>query len=332
MSRSGTAILSGQTQRIASVTASPWIGWLAKLTVAATFLLLIAGALVTGNKAALSDPTWPKFVGSWIPRYWVGGLRFEDSHRLVAGTVGILTLVLAIVLQLRDSRPKIRQLGWGALVLVIVQALLGGLIIKSFRHPLVSMVHGMVAQAFFCTVLALALFTSTSWVRGASGRRINKPENRSYLNLCILASALAYAQVVLGTGVRHTEKVFLPYLITHICVGTALFCASVWLTIRTYHIYGDVPGLRRPAMFVSWFLVLQIGLGIASIYANRARLEPEMAQVHHVVESTAHLACGALILAVLFVTTLRARRMLSVGPNPDSSGQVMGLPAVEAAV
>src|SRR5690242_6159157 len=60
----------------------PLIAFSAKLVVFSTFLTLFAGSLVTGFKAALSDPTWPQFVGYWYPKFWVGGLRFEDSHRL----------------------------------------------------------------------------------------------------------------------------------------------------------------------------------------------------------------------------------------------------------
>jgi cytochrome c oxidase assembly protein subunit 15 len=323
-------ILSGQTQRIASVSPSPLLRWLSKIVVVATFLLLIAGALVTGNKASLSDPTWPQFVGHWYPRYWVGGLKFEDSHRLVAGTVGILTLLLALAIQFRDPRPKMHKLGWSAFALVVAQALIGGLIIKSIRHPMVSMVHGMVAQAFFCTVLAIALFSSGRWLRDSIGTRISRPENAAYLRLCMIATALAYAQVVLGTGVRHTERVFLPYLVVHILVGTTLFCVAAWFAMRTVHVYGDLPELRRPALFIAFFLVVQIALGIASIYANRARLEPEMALPHHVAESTAHLAGGALILAVLFVTMLRARRLLSCNEAVDSSGHGTPISAVES--
>ncbi|MGI8907896.1 MAG: COX15/CtaA family protein [Candidatus Sumerlaeaceae bacterium] len=332
MTRPAHAILSGQTQRIASVTPNPWVARLSQLTVAATFLLLIAGALVTGNKAALADPTWPKFVGEWYPKYWKGGLLFEDSHRLVAGTVAVLTLALAGLLQIREPRPSVRKLGWSAFALVIAQALIGGLIIHSIRHPLVSMFHGMVAQAFFCMVLALAVFTSGRWIHGATASRIHRAENPGYLKLCMVATSLAYAQVVLGTGVRHTEMVFMPYLIAHICVGTALFCVCLWFTMRTYQVYRDVAMLRRPAMFVSCFLVVQILLGIASIYANRARLEPEMAHPYDVAVSTAHLASGAIILAILFVTSLRARRLLATGPTGDSGGQSLGLPAVDAAV
>jgi heme a synthase len=324
-------ILSGQTQRISSIVPNQWVARLAKITVFATFLLLVAGALVTGNKAALSDPTWPKFVGEWYPKYWVGGLRFEDSHRLVASTVGILTLALAIMLQVKDSRPQIRKLGWGAFILVIAQAIIGGTIIHSKREPVISMLHGMVAQAFFCAVIALAVFTSKRWIYGSSDR-VRRPENTAFLKLLLLATGLAYIQVVIGTGVRHTEKVFLPYLITHIAVGTSLFAVIVWLFLRTYHVYREVPELRKAALFLSWFICLQVALGIASIYANRARLEPEMAHLHHIVESTAHLAGGAIILAVLFTTTLRAYRLLDLGLPPISSGQASPAAAVEAAV
>ena len=71
----------------------------------------IVGALITGNKAALSDPTWPKFVGSWLPQKetWVGGLRYEDTHRVIAATTGLLTLALAVWLQVREPRRWLRR-------------------------------------------------------------------------------------------------------------------------------------------------------------------------------------------------------------------------------
>jgi heme A synthase len=148
----------------------------------------------------------------------------------------------------------------------------------------------------------------------------------------VIATALAYAQVVLGTGVRHTEQTFLPYLITHICVGLSLFGVAVWFAMRTYQVYRDVAPLRRAALFVAWFMVIQMSLGVASIYANVARREPEMAIPHHVAESTAHLAGGASILAVLFVTTLRAYRKLSIDPDEKVTGQQASLDAAEAVV
>ncbi len=54
-----------------------------------TVVLLIAGALVTSNDAALSVPDWPLSYGSLTPPM-VGGIRFEHSHRLIAGGLGLL--------------------------------------------------------------------------------------------------------------------------------------------------------------------------------------------------------------------------------------------------
>jgi len=43
-----------------------------------TILLLVAGALVTSNAAALSVPDWPKSFGTWFPtlRQLAGGAFF----------------------------------------------------------------------------------------------------------------------------------------------------------------------------------------------------------------------------------------------------------------
>ena len=62
-----------------------------------TFLLIIAGALVTSNDAGLSVPDWPTSFGSWykIPKL-VGGVKFEHTHRMIAQGAGLLTIILAV--------------------------------------------------------------------------------------------------------------------------------------------------------------------------------------------------------------------------------------------
>src|SRR6202142_2767558 len=90
-----------------------------------TILLLMAGALVTSNNAADSVPDWPLAYGRIIPPL-VGGVRFEYAHRVLAGLVSVLTLILAIWVTRADRRPLAKRLGWTALALVIAQAVLGG--------------------------------------------------------------------------------------------------------------------------------------------------------------------------------------------------------------
>ena len=58
---------------------------------------------------------------------WVGGILYEHGHRLIASTVGFLTIILAIWTWRVEPRAWVRRLGFAALGAVILQGLLGGL-------------------------------------------------------------------------------------------------------------------------------------------------------------------------------------------------------------
>jgi cytochrome c oxidase assembly protein subunit 15 len=124
-------------------------------TAVATFVLLVAGALVTSNDAGLSVPDWPLSHGSLMPEM-VGGVFYEHSHRLIAATVAILTLILAIWLSRAERRPQVRRLGWTAVGMVLAQALLGGVTVLLYLPVAISVLHACLAQLFFCTVVVIA--------------------------------------------------------------------------------------------------------------------------------------------------------------------------------
>src|SRR5580693_7137107 len=94
-----------------------------------TVLLLVAGALVTSNDAGDSVPDWPMSFGRWIvgSRQFVGNVRYEYSHRVVAGAVSTVTFLAAVWIW---SKEKLRaRFGWlavAALSGVLLQAGLGG--------------------------------------------------------------------------------------------------------------------------------------------------------------------------------------------------------------
>ena len=96
------------------------------LTAAAGFLLVIAGGLVTSTGSGLAVPDWPLSYGTLFPPM-VGGIRFEHSHRVIAATVGLMTLVLTLWVLFADRRRWVRRLAIAALALVVLQGLLGGL-------------------------------------------------------------------------------------------------------------------------------------------------------------------------------------------------------------
>src|SRR4030095_5633265 len=129
------------------------------LVACATFCLIIAGALVTSHDAGLATPDWPLSNGQVFPKM-VGNLFWEHGHRLIATSVGILTICLVIYLFRSEKRLWVRKLGLVALLGVVAQGLLGGLTVKLMLPLVVSSAHATLAQLFFCTTVSLAVFTS----------------------------------------------------------------------------------------------------------------------------------------------------------------------------
>src|ERR1700731_3786369 len=94
----------------------------------ATRVVITAGALVTSNDAGLSVPDWPTSFGYLVKvPHFVGGIQYEWSHRMVAGTLVTITLAIAIWTLLVERRRSWRWLAFGPFCTVTPQAILGGL-------------------------------------------------------------------------------------------------------------------------------------------------------------------------------------------------------------
>src|SRR5438309_252957 len=184
----------------------------AVFTVCWTILLFVAGALVTSKDAALSVSDWPKSHGSWVPplRSLQGGDFFEFSHRFVAGVLGILTLLLAVLLVAGERRVWLRWLGATAVLGVVVQAILGGQVVIQLLHYWLPVIHACFAQIVFGAVLGIAVFTSRWWV--AEQPQLEDSGSPSIHSLTILNAAVIYLQVILGAGFRHKDIPIWPHL------------------------------------------------------------------------------------------------------------------------
>ena len=176
----------------------------AKFVAACTVILVLAGSFVTSTGSGLSVPDWPTTYGwnmfTFPPSKWVGGIFYEHGHRLIASTVGFLTIVLAAWLWRAEPRRWMKWLGVVALVAVIVQGVLGGLTVLFFLPAPISTAHAGLAEVFFCLTIAIALFTSPSWLRwrrdGSTMRRLRR--------LATMTTALVYVQILVGATMRHT--------------------------------------------------------------------------------------------------------------------------------
>ena len=80
------------------------------------------------------------------PSKWVGGILYEHGHRLIASTVGFLTIILAVWLWMAEPRRWLRWLGVAALGAVVAQGLLGGLTVLFFLPAAISTAHAGLAR------------------------------------------------------------------------------------------------------------------------------------------------------------------------------------------
>ncbi len=279
---------------------------LAQVTAGATFVLLVLGALVTSNEAGDSVPDWPTAFGRWLPlEQIVGNVVYEYTHRVVAATVGFLTLLLNVGLWWRERRAWVRWLGLVALLAVLGQAVLGGarVLFLEYRFAF-ALVHAFMAQFFFGLTVSLAVVTSPGWLRlEQSQAEVRFPT--SLPRWCCAAIVGLFVQLLLGAGFRHRGMGILPHILGAVGVS-ALILASVWNVRRVVREHGgELRVLSRPALWIAGLLGAQLGLGIAAYLARRAaRFDPQPLEPM-VSLTVAHVAGGALLLAALLVLTWR---------------------------
>src|SRR5262245_25102077 len=285
----------------------------AKFLAACTVLLILAGSLVTSHDAGLSVPDWPTSYGwnmfTFPPSMWVANIFYEHGHRLMASTVGFLTIVLAISLWIAEPPRWLRWLGVAALGAVIAQGLLGGLTVLFFLPPAVSTAHAGLAEIFFCLIVAIALFTSPGW--RAIGESL---DDASLRRLATSTTILIYSQILIGATMRHTGAGLaipdFPLMFGHIIpdhwnAAIAIhFAHRVGALVVTFSVAGtagyiwsqhrDRLEMTRPALVLVVLVAVQVTLGALTVLSRR---DPWI--------NSFHVVSGAMVLTTSLVLTLR---------------------------
>ena len=281
----------------------------AVFTACAALVVITAGALVTSNDAGLSVPDWPTSFGYLVkvPQF-VGGVRYEWSHRMVAGTLVSLTLAIAVWTLLVERRRWLRWLAIGAFCTVIAQAILGGLTVLLFQPPWISTAHATVAQTFFCIAVAIALFTGKKWVEEVPRVEFDS-RHPSLITLTLLSILVLYVQLILGGMFRHHGMSWWPHVLNAVTVSFVL----AWTAVRAISVYSNIEAVRRPAIIMLSLLITQLCLGFTAFLTRvawgRDTAQPELPMV---VSTVAHVAVGALLLATTVVLAIQVWRHVPV--------------------
>lgn len=298
------------------------LGRYAALVAGATFLLLVAGGMVTSTGSGLAVPDWPLSFGRWLPAM-EGGVLYEHGHRMIAAAVGLLIVIEALWLRAKEPRRWVRRLGWLAVLGVVIQGLLGGATVLLRLPDLVSIAHAALAEIVFALTVAIAVVCSPGW-RDARPAALDVREPATF-TLAVGTAAVIYLQILLGAVVRHTgaglaipdfplaygrlipplESFPVAIHYAHRAGALLVVIAVGWTALRVWRAHRSDARLRRPAVLLALLCMVQVALGGWTVLSFKAAWV-----------ATAHLATGALLWATAGTLALRARRHLRAAPAP----------------
>jgi cytochrome c oxidase assembly protein subunit 15 len=297
-----------------------WTAMLSKVGVAATFLLVVAGGLVTSHEAGLAVVDWPNTFGYNMFLYpltrMTGGIYYEHAHRLFGALVGLTTIVMAAQLWRVESRRWVPRLALLAVGLVILQGILGGLRVTG-RFTMstsledvapnigLAVAHGVLGQVFLGLMVALAVVTSARWKGSEPPRAMPNVVTDRSLQLWLVAALLV--QLVLGAVQRHLAQ----GLLIHITLAAVVTMLAIVAGARAWGLYRGVAPIDRFGQAVMAMVAVQITLGIAALAVTQGRAVVGDPTTLEVTMATAHQAGGALLLALAVALALWSRRALA---------------------
>ncbi len=160
---------------------------LALAALALTFVVVVAGAYVRLSDAGLGCPDWPLCYGRPIPDALEDARAWKEmGHRYLAGVLGILIFVLALLAWRTRQSP---WLATAIAALVVFQATLGKWTVTMLLKPAIVVAHLLGGMAL------LALLAWFFLERQAYPR---KPEARALRIPALLALVVLSVQILLG--------------------------------------------------------------------------------------------------------------------------------------
>lgn len=284
-----------------------------------TFALIVLGAAVRSAGAGLSCPDWPLCYGLWLPTpaglaaigdvaYSFTQVMLEWVHRLLAGfIVGPLVVLLCVwAIRLRRETPGLAPLMAVALVLVLVQAGLGGFTVLAGNIPWSVTLHLTVALLFLGVLILVFLVSRRPAGDAAPDRPVRGPRLAAGLALALALATLASGAMVAksgatfacpgwplcdGAGLADFGDPLVHLNLGHRAGAVATALAIAWLYLAGRARRTEAPRFHRDTAAAAALVLAEVALGAAAALLGA----PMWAAV-------AHQGVGVLVFAALAVT------------------------------
>ena len=210
--------------------------------------------------------------------------------------------------------PLLRGLTTLALLLVVLQASLGGLRVLKMSDPL-GVTHGTLGQVFYCLLVFIAFASSRTWTEG---RLVLGPKAASQARFWTLTLFFCvFGQLVLGATLRHTQRAHLAasdilttkgqwlpptsppdvfLLFAHKYWGFFVALLIIFVTVRARVWLITLPRVRLAATLLMFLPTVQVALGIFVILTGKSFWVTNF----HVLNGLALLALTSLLVATFW--------------------------------
>ena len=303
-----------------------WVRALAWASMLANALLIVTGGAVRLTGSGLGCPTWPRCTDeSWTntPEMGIHGV-IEFGNRLLTFLLIIIALLTFLaVVRLYARHPLFWKLALAIGIGIILQAVIGGITVRTGLNPWVVGIHFVVSATLIAIASVLVnRVRRVSIERVAVAERAGQftgPSRRGVRMLGVVLGVAGFLAIYLGTlvtgtgphsgdageVVRHT---FDPYIITrvHVVPVYVLVAASALGVAAAFW-------LRWPAALRRIFVVLAVLVAAQAVigYYQFFNGVPILAVGLHM--------AGAAALAAVITMTVEKLYALSADPGQGPS-------------
>lgn len=311
---------------------------LAIVATAVTFALVAVGGLVRATGSGEGCTGWPRCSAtSWLPPLEYHSL-IEYSHRMTAFLDVVLVGALAVVATARyRDAPRVFRMAWAGVVLVFVQAALGGVVVKGDLAALLVTAHFGTAMVLVAVLVYVTVASYSLEPRPAG------PAD-GFTWLARIAAGATFALMAAGAYVRGEDaglafpdwplmnRRLVPTLSTP---PAAVHFAHRMLAVAVAVLVGALVLLawrrRRSSGPASALAFVAAGLFVAQVFVGAANVWTRLAPAAVV----AHVALAGLVWGSLVATAAAARACQAPaepsGSSPAGPRVVARRPVVQGA-
>ncbi len=289
-------------------------------TTATTVVLIAAGGLVRATDSGLGCPGWPTCFGRWIPPLEYHAI-IEYSHRLLASLALVLIGVQAFVAWRHYRRvPQIVRPALAAVLLVLVQAALGGIVVEGGLEATLVTLHFATAMTLLAVLVNITANSFCFAKLPTKGAAIGGSDP-AFARLTIWTAAAAFFLLIVGAYVRAEEAglafadwplmdgSLVPALegvgtlmFLHRMLAVIVLAVIVWVAIRARTMEHRSKDLVILSTITLALYGAQILVGAANVWSRLSAAS-----------ITAHVVLSALIWGVLVAIATVSRRFAAHG-------------------